>query len=112
MQQHKALERVTPVGFAIDHIEDLLLYPVARGITSAPIVSRPHAIFANEKVLRVVDILVRAGLDRLNDSRFQVYQYGAWDISCVVGLVEENIFTVAAFCCKVFEVAVTAYTMF
>jgi hypothetical protein len=39
-------------------------------------------------------------------SWFEVDQDGSWDVACVVALVVEDIFAVAAFCGKVLEVPV------
>jgi hypothetical protein len=58
------------------------------------------------KVLGVVNILVCAGLYAVYDSRFEVEEDRARDISCVVGLVEEDILPVSPLCCKILEVSV------
>lgn len=48
------------------------------------------------KVLRIVDIPVRALPDALKDPRLEVEQDGAWDVARVVALVEEDVLPVAA----------------
>ena len=48
------------------------------------------------KVLWVVDIAIRTVHDAVDDSRFEVQHNRARYISRVVGLVEENIFAIAA----------------
>lgn len=80
------------------------------------------------EVLGVVDVLVRARLDSIDDlypiqqlgccsiersySGFEVHQNGTRNVARVVGLVEEDIFAVAAFCSKVFEVAIAIDAVF
>lgn len=39
-------------------------------------------------------------------SRLEIDQDGSWNISRVVALVEEDVFSVGAFCCKILEIAV------
>jgi len=51
----------------------------------------------NEEVLRIVDVAVGALLDAVDDAGFEVEEDGAGDVAGVVGLVEEDIFAVAAF---------------
>lgn len=80
------------------------------------------------EVLGVVDVLVRACLNSIEDLRpvqrlpcqgiktsysgFEIHQNGAWDVARVVGLVEEDILAVAAFCRKVLEVAIAIDAVF
>jgi hypothetical protein len=64
------------------------------------------------EVLWVVDVLVCAVLDAVQDAGFEVEEDRARDIPCIVGLVEEDVFPVAAFGCEVFEVAVLVYAVF
>jgi hypothetical protein len=64
------------------------------------------------EIFGVVDVFVGAGLDAVYDSGFEVEEDGAGDVACVVGLVEEDIFAVAAFGCEVFEVSVLIYAVF
>jgi hypothetical protein len=49
---------------------------------------------------------------RCSYSGFEVHQDGAWDVARIVGLVEKDIFAVAAFGSKVFEVAVAIDAVF
>jgi len=89
-------------------------------ITISPVIGSTYSIFPNEKVLRVVNVLVRAGLDAVDylgdvsfgyflrldkatrvlgtHTRFQIYQYGSRDVSRIVRLVEEDIFAITALC--------------
>lgn len=64
------------------------------------------------KVLRIVYILVRPGLDSIDDTRFQVDQNRAGDVSRVVALVVENVLAVTALGRKVLEISITADAMF
>lgn len=64
------------------------------------------------EVLRVVNVLVCAGLDTVYDSGFKVEKDGARDISRIVGLVEEDILSITAFRCEVFEVSILVYSVF
>lgn len=64
------------------------------------------------EVLRVVDVLVCAGLDTIYYSGFEIEEDRAWDVSSIVGLVEEDVFSIAAFCCEVFEVPILVDSMF
>jgi hypothetical protein len=58
------------------------------------------------EVLGIVNVLVVAGLDRIEHPRLQVEEDGAGDVARVVGLVEEDIFAVAAFGRIVLEIAI------
>lgn len=61
------LERITPVCFTIDHVEDFLLHHFTGGITRTPIVPRTNALLSDEEVFGVVDVLVRTGLNGVKD---------------------------------------------
>ena len=63
-------------------------------------------------VLGIIDILVGPRHDPVDDSRLKVEQDGAGDVARVVGLVEEDIFAVAAFRRKVLEVTVLIDAVF
>jgi hypothetical protein len=56
----------------------------------------------NVKVFRIVDIPIWPRLDVVKDARFEIEQNGTRNIASVVGLVEEDVFTVATFNSKVF----------
>jgi hypothetical protein len=60
----------------------------------------------HEEVLWVVDVLVRTGFDCIDYAWFEVQQDRSRDVTCIVGLVEKDVFAVAAFGRKVFEVAI------
>lgn len=64
------------------------------------------------KVLRIVDILIRPSLNAIDHTRFEVEEDRTGDVSCVVGLVEEDIFAVAAGGRKVFEIPVLVDAVF
>jgi hypothetical protein len=63
------------------------------------------------EVLGVVDVFVVAGLDRIEHPRLQVEEDGTRNVARVVGLVEEDIFAVAAFGRIVLEVSVFVDTV-
>lgn len=67
MKQHEALETVRAVGLAINHVQNLLLHRLAHGVTSRPVVSSSSAAAVDVEVLGVVDVLVRACLDAIED---------------------------------------------
>lgn len=69
-------------------------------------------MFTDEEVLRVVNVLVGTGLDRLENSRLQVNQNGARNVSSVVTLVEEDIFPIASLGGKVRKVTIRVDTVF
>jgi hypothetical protein len=57
------LEGITSVSLSVDHLHHLFINRLSHLISIAPIISSSFALFFHEKVLRVIDILVRAGLD-------------------------------------------------
>lgn len=63
-------------------------------------------MLANEEVFGVVDVLVRAGLYAVDHSWFKIYQNSPRNVSCVVTLVEEDIFAIPTLGRKVFEISV------
>jgi hypothetical protein len=63
-------------------------------------------------VFWVVDILKGAILNSIDDSWFEVEKDGARDVPSIVGLVEEDVFAVAALGSEVFEVAVLVDAVF
>ena len=71
-----------------------------------PVVAGSYAAFTNIEVLRVVNVLVLAALDAVDDTRLEIDQDCSWDISSVVTLVEEDILPVASFSGKVLEIAI------
>jgi hypothetical protein len=66
-QNESYFKRITPVCLSVDHVKDLLLHSFTRSISSTPIVPCAHAIFTNEEVFRVVDVLVRSTLYAVDD---------------------------------------------
>jgi hypothetical protein len=63
------------------------------------------------EVLRVVDVLVGARLDAVDDAVLEVEQDGARDVARVVGLVEEDVLTVATFGREVLQVTILVYAV-
>ena len=61
------LQRITAIRFAINHVEDLLLHDLARGIARAPVVSGANTLLSNKKVLGIIDVSVRTSLDGIED---------------------------------------------
>ena len=64
-----------------------------------------------------VEDLPRSALDAAIDvqkvyPRLKIEKNGSWDVASVVGLVEENVFAVTAFCRKVFQITVSIDTVF
>lgn len=49
VQQHEALEGVAAVGFAVDHLHDLLVDGLARLVAIAPVVAGADAVFCRYK---------------------------------------------------------------
>jgi hypothetical protein len=66
-QRWSYFERITSISFSVYHVENLLLYSLTRRVSSTPIIACAHAIFANEEVLRVVDVLVGSTLYAVDD---------------------------------------------
>lgn len=111
MEQHETLERVAPVCFSLYHLHDFFVNGLSGLVSITPVVPCTDATFADVKVLWVIDVLVRAILYAIDDSRFEVYQYGSGDISRVVTLIVEDVLTIAALCREVFEVPVLIDTV-
>jgi hypothetical protein len=61
------LQRFTSVCFSINHVKDLLLYALSGRISSTPVVSRSNALLSDKEVLGVVDVLIGAGLNAVQD---------------------------------------------
>jgi hypothetical protein len=47
-------ERVTAIGFTIDHVADFIEYAFARMIPGSPVISRSTAVFGEEDVLWII----------------------------------------------------------
>lgn len=67
MKTPSHLKTITTIRFPIDHVKDLLLYSLPGSIPGGPIIPCTDALFANEEVLWIVDVLVSAGLDSVDD---------------------------------------------
>jgi hypothetical protein len=106
------LKTITPIGLPINHIQHLILHLPAPRIPRCPIIARARPLLQDVEVLRVVDVPIRARLDAIDDARFEVEEDGARDVAGVVGLVEEDVFAVAALGREVGEVAVLVDAVF
>jgi hypothetical protein len=58
------------------------------------------------EILGVIDVLIRSGLNPVDYAGLQIEENGSRYVSCVVGLVEEDIFAIASLCRKLFEVSI------
>ena len=88
------------------------MHRLAGLVSITPVVAGTYAALSNEEVFRVVDVLVRAGLDAVDDAWLEVDQDGPGDVSGVVALVEEDVLAVAALARKVLEVAILVDAVF
>ncbi len=97
-QSHQSthFQAITPVRLPVDHVQQLILNLPTSGISCRPIITRPGPLFQHEDVLWIVNVSVRAVLYALNDTGLEVEENSAGDVARVVGLVEEDILTVAA----------------
>jgi hypothetical protein len=84
------------------------VHELARLVAVAPVVAGADAILADVKVLGVVDVLVGARLDGVDDAGLEVDEDGAGDVARVVALVVEDVLAVTALGGKILEVAVLA----
>jgi hypothetical protein len=64
------------------------------------------------EVLRIVDVFVGTCPDGIDNSWLEIEEDGAWDITGIVRLVEEDIFAVAAFAREILKIAVLINAMF
>jgi hypothetical protein len=87
------------------------VHALARLVPVTPVVGRADAVRADVEVLRVVDVLVWAGLNAVDDAGFEIDQDRSGDIPRVVALVVEDILAVAALGCEVLEVAILVYAV-
>jgi hypothetical protein len=55
-------------------------------------------MLGNIKVLRIVEVLIKAILNGVDDTRLQVNQKGARDIMLIISLIEKHIFSVVSLC--------------
>jgi hypothetical protein len=63
------LQGIASICLSVDHIEHLLLHDLSGRVARSPVVSSTNSLLANEEVLGVVDVLIRARLDRIDDLR-------------------------------------------
>jgi hypothetical protein len=75
-------------------------------IAISPVISCSSACLADEEILGIVYVLIRPGLDAVQDSRLEVDEDGSGDVTRIVTLVVEDIFAVAALRGKIFEVTI------
>ena len=72
------------------------MHSLAHGVPCRPIVTRTRTLLVDVEVLRVVDVAVRPIDDAVDHSGLQIQHNRAWDVARIVGLVEEDIFAIAA----------------
>jgi len=104
---------------------------LSRLVAITPVISGAVAILAYKEVFRVVDILVRAGLDVVDDlaaesvllfavwppgpkatyAGLEVNEDGPRNVAGIVALIVKDVFPVAAFGSEVFQVSVLANAM-
>ena len=65
------LERIAAVCFSVNHFHDILMHRFPRLVSVTPVVRSTNAIFANEEVFRIVDVLVWSGLNAVDDLHSQ-----------------------------------------
>lgn len=61
------LKRVAAVGFAVDHVEKLLVDPLTGVVSHSPVVSRSASVLINVDVLGVVKVRKWGALDVVDD---------------------------------------------
>lgn len=105
------LQAVTAVCLTIDHVHEFILRPIAHLIPHGPIVSGTRSLLVHVYILWVVDVLVRPGLNAIDYAGLRVHEDRAGNVASVVRLVEEDVFSVAAFSCKVLEVSILVNAM-
>jgi hypothetical protein len=65
-------------------------------LTCGPVVSCSTSFSGDEEILRIVQVGVGSLFDVVDDTWFKIDKQGSRNIMLVVGLVEENIFSVFA----------------
>lgn len=131
------LERIAPVCLSIYHLHNIFMNRLSCLISITPVVCGSNTILANKEIFGIVDILVRASLNSVDNlltpdiskihafphtsifnerqstyTWLQINQYRSRDIPCIVRLVEEYILSVTTFSRKVLKVAILTYAMF
>lgn len=112
VQEHETLETVATICLTVNHLHNLFMHSLTRLIAVTPVVAGSDAVLADVKVLGIVNILVRPCLDTVDYAWLQVDQYGSGNVSCVVALVVENVFAIAALSRKLLEVPILANAVF
>ena len=69
---------------------------LTHGIPRRPIVTSTRTFLVHVEVFWVVDVAIRTIHDTVDHSRFEIQHDRAWDIARIVGLVEEDVFAIAA----------------
>lgn len=82
------------------------MHLTAQLVAHRPIITRACAFLVNIEIFRVVDIFVWTGLDTIDYPWLKIEKDSAGNVSCVVGLVEEDILAITTFRRKVFEIAI------
>ncbi len=107
MYRFQYLETIAAIRFPINHIEHFLLYRLPSRIPRSPIIASTNTLLADEKVLRIVDVLVGSRLYAIDDlspcsispnphearstgpnayPRLEVKQNSSWYVSRIVTL--------------------------
>jgi len=81
-------------------------------LTISPVVSGTATMLCNIEVLRVVEVLIQAILDGIDDTRLQVDQKGARDVVLIVCLIEKHIFPVISLRRVLFKVTFRVDSVF
>lgn len=63
------LQRITPIRLPINHVEQLLVYPLSCTVTHRPVVSCSSSVCCRIDVLGVVEVGERGALDVVDDLR-------------------------------------------
>lgn len=94
MQNKKSLKTIRAISLSINHINNLFLNILPLRVSARPVIASPAALLRDIDILRVVKLRVRAILNCVYHSRFEVDQHGTGDVVVVVGLVEEDVFAI------------------
>lgn len=87
MCENEPLEAVRAVGLPIDDVKNLLVELLSLGESRGPVVSGAASVLGQVDVLRVVEFLILAVHDVVDDARLQIQEDGAWDVVLIVSLV-------------------------
>jgi len=80
-------------------------------LTLSPVVSSTTSVSGHEEVFRVIQVGIKPVLDAVDDTRLQVDHKCARNIMLVVGLIEEDIFSIVSLSRVLFENTLSADTV-